>query len=159
MRLSSTRRFLSIAAALSSGLLLLAGCAGRETTVRSYILPPQSVRTWIGVSVDEVVKRWGDPAERAPDGEGGTILTYKSDPKVEFSASRGPTHDANSSPGVDGMGYPPGLENNMEVLTLPTANAVFYISAKGVVYRYAISPKLLAGGKVPLAPLPEHSED
>ncbi len=134
-----------------------AGCARRETTVTTYTLAHPQTRTWVGVRVESVLKLWGEPAERSSDGDGGMVLTYRTKSSVSVSASV----DAQGKPrerNLPGSGYPDVPDQKVEKEIPRAPSAVFYVSPKGVVYRYTISPELLASGKAPEAPPPEEGQ-
>ncbi len=157
MRTRLTYRFAQSALVLVSTVLLLPGCARRATTVTTYTLPPSTAPSWVGVSVEEVVKRWGEPSERASDGAGGTILTYRAKSGVRVSSDAGEwggVHEKNEL----GSGYPDGLARRVETEIPRAPTAVFYVSAKGSVYRYSIGAARLASGKVPDPPPVADSE-
>jgi hypothetical protein len=150
------------AAALSLGLVLsavaAAGCAQRETTVTTYTLTHQATRSWAGVRVEDVLRLWGQPAEKGSDGEGGTLLTYRTKSKVQVSTSVDEQGWA-ADRGQLGSGYPGMSTQHVETTEVPRApSAVFYISPKGVVYRYTISAELLGSGKAPDPPLRDGSD-
>ena len=139
---------------LALSVLAISGCAHRETTVTTYTLPHQATRSWVGVRVEDVLRLWGQPAEKSSDGEGGTVLTYRTKSKMQVST----TVDEHGKPtdwGTPNSRYPdqPGQRANVEIPGDPSA--VFYISPKGLVYRYTISSELLGSGKAPDAPLPD----
>jgi hypothetical protein len=157
MSSSPTADVLRPAGALLAVALSIAGCAHRETVVTRYTMTPSASRSWVGVRVEDVLERWGQPAEKAPDGEGGTILTYKTKPKVEIS-TRASEPGTMRNAGEPGSGYPPMAGNELETRTPPKPSATFYVSAKGIVYRYTFSPEFLASGKAPEPPLPAEKE-
>ncbi len=131
-----------------------AGCARRETTVTTYRLAHEESRTWVGVGVDDVVRLWGQPTEKGSDGEGGTVLTYRPKSNVQVSTS---VDDPGrlAERGQPGTIYPGTPGQRVETTAIPRApSAVFYVSPKGVVYRYSISPEMLSSGKAPDPPLP-----
>jgi hypothetical protein len=154
MTASPTARLLRLAGFLLVSLLSFAGCARRETTVTTYTLQPQNTRTWVGVHVEDVLARWGEPSEKTSDGEGGTTLTYRSKSNIRVTASaEEPGHV--SSRNAPGSGYPDTAVRPAETEIKRAPAAVFYVSPKGVVYRYTISAELLNSGKAPEPPLPE----
>jgi hypothetical protein len=136
---------------LVSMVLFLPACARRATMVTTYTLPPSTAPSWVGVRVEDVVKRWGSPSERTADGEGGTILTYRTKSSVRVSSDAGEWGGMNDK-NEPGSGYRDGLGRRIETEIPRAPTAVFYVSAQGSVYRYSISAAALASGKVPDPP-------
>ncbi len=152
-----TVRTAAVSLVLALAGAALAGCAHRETTVTTYTLAHPETRTWVGVRVEDVLRLWGQPAETGSDGEGGKVLTFRSKSSLRVSSGvddQGRPRER-SQPG---SGYPemPAQQVEKEVPRAPSA--VFYISPKGVVYRYSINPELLSSGKAPDPPLPDAGE-
>jgi hypothetical protein len=133
------------------GLLSVAACAGRETVVTTYTLPPRNAPSWVGVRVEDVVRLWGEPAERAPDGEGGTVLTYRGKPVARVAMS-GDERGGRRNPIDPASPYPPGALPPVESEVERAPAAVFHVSRSGVVYRYTIDSSVLMGGKAPEPP-------
>ena len=142
---------------LALSVLAISGCAHRETTVTTYTLPHQATRSWVGVRVEDVLRLWGQPAEKSSDGEGGTVLTYRTKSKMQVST----TVDEHGRPtewSSPGSGYPDMPAQRVDVEIPRDPSAVFYISPKGLVYRYTISSELLGSGKAPDPPLRDGSD-
>jgi hypothetical protein len=72
----TTGRTFAAAMAALVCLFFLASCATRETTVVTLRSESFATNPWKGRSVDDVISAWGRPAQRDPDGQGGTILLY-----------------------------------------------------------------------------------
>jgi hypothetical protein len=151
MTASPTRHVLRPAGIALMGVLSLAGCARRETTVTTYTLQPQNTPTWVGVRVEDVLAKWGQPSEKTSDGEGGTMLTYRSKSSFRVSAEEPGGMRSRNAPG---SGYTDPAVKGPEKEIPRSPNAVFYVSPKGVVYRYTISSDFLLSGKAPEPPRP-----
>ena len=133
-------------------VLPIAACAGRNTEVTTYRLAVPAARSWVGASVADVIKRWGASAQKTSDGEGGTILTYRSTSSVQVTGSVRERKLGDPSQPVSGiidMATP-----SFQVAVPQPPSAVFYVSPKGIVYRYSIDASLLNSGKAPDAPPP-----
>jgi len=132
-------RVLIVVAALS----LVVACAEKEVIVRR-VTYPGAERTWMGRPEPEVRKAWGVPSDSRPDGEGGTILSYFSDRKVEVRVRDDRTGDP-VSPAPE-LAVPSG-DPGRPVALPPKTLAAFWIDAEGRVYRYWFAPKVYKDGR------------
>jgi hypothetical protein len=153
MTVGATSRLAWAAGVLLLGVVPITGCAGRETTVTTYRLQQQNTPSWVGVRLEDVLERWGEPSEKAPDGEGGTILTYRTKSNLRISTGveeRGGMRQRNEP----GSGYPDMAVQPADKELERAPAAVFYVSPKRVVYRYTIRSDVLTSGKAPEPPRP-----
>ncbi len=133
----------------------LVACLGGRTTVTTTVVPPPVQRSWVGVRVEQVVSIWGEPAEKSPDGEGGTILLYRSQPNVKPTVTTGSSSNP-APPGspVAGPGGITEVAGTTGTDTRPEPTARFWISSAGKVYRFWFSEKVYKSGNVPTPPPP-----
>jgi hypothetical protein len=135
-----------LAAAAGAALCLApAGCAQHTTVTTRTVLPSSpSSATWMGRSVEEVERIWGEAPERESDGEGGVVLVYRTDTGVSVSAG------GSSAPGPTGAAGDPERTQSEKITKV---RARFWINPAGNVYRYWFSQDVYDAGKdAPPAP-------
>lgn len=96
-------------------LALVAGCMtqGQRTAMDS----------WIGHTQQQLELRWGAPTRMMPDGQGGQILIYDSNPGAITT----------TSPGFfNGRYYYPGVTTT----TVHAHNTQFFVNSSGIVYSW-----------------------
>lgn len=144
---------LAVPAALALSVAGLSGCATKETRVVRVIGPASAVpHPWIGRDESLVLEAWGRNPQREPDGDGGSILSYRERAgavKVEASgtpqtATAGGTIGTPS--GARGV-EPPSPFGETRISPAPGFAARFWIDAGGTVYRVWFSPSVYRDGK------------
>ena len=133
--------------------LLLAGCASTKPTTEKerVFLTDTSMYTWTGRSVDEVIRVFGRPSSRAPDGTGLTVLTYDEIKAVGDTPTK-PGVSANASdPDDKGYDGTPSQQAPADRMVASKTQAQFWIDAEGKVTRFYFSPEMYRKG-VPSPP-------
>jgi hypothetical protein len=131
----------------------LLGCASSkpEAEKERVFLTDTSKYTWTGRTVDEVVRVFGRPSSRAPDGTGMTVLTYDEIKAVGNTPTKpGVSVDANDA---DDQGYDgtPSTQTPAERTVASKTQAQFWIDSEGKVTRFYFSPEMYRKG-VPSPP-------
>jgi len=138
-------------------LVLTAACASYEKPAaereRVY-LSDASKYTWTGRTVDEVIRVFGRPSNRGPDGTGATVLTYDEikaigDNPTAPGAHVSATDDAENR-GYDGT---PSANPAADRTVMTKMQAQFWIDGEGKVTRFWFSPEMYKKG-IPSPPSP-----
>ena len=135
---------------LTVTLLAVGGCATYEKPAaekeRVY-LTDASKYTWTGRTVDEVIRVFGRPSNRGPDGTGATVLTYDEikaigDNPTAPGAHVSATDDAENR-GYDGT---PSANPPADRTVMTKMQAQFWIDGEGKVTRFWFSPEMYRKG-------------
>ena len=129
-------------------LVALAGCAsGKPAPERERVfLTDASKYTWTGKTVDQVVEVFGRPSSRAPNPEGGTVLTYEEILAIGDTPKprAGSTVTAEATTGGDPAG--PSTQAPADRTVSTRTQAQFWIDAEGKVTRFWFSPEMYRKG-------------
>lgn len=140
---SNRWRLVPVVTAAAVTMILVGACAEKEVIVRRVSFPG-SERTWMGRSESEVRSAWGVPSDSRPDGEGGTILAYFADPKLEVTVRD--DRVADPVPPAPELAAPTaGIDR--PVALPPKTLAAFWVDTGGRVYRYWFAPKVYKDGR------------
>lgn len=128
-------------------LLAVAGCAGtRPAPDRERVfLTDASKYTWTGKTVDQVLEVFGRPSSRAPNPDGGTVLTYEDIQAIGDTPqprTRPISGDVTSDGGAPGPSAQPPADRTVAMKT----QAQFWIDAAGKVTRFWFSPEMYRKG-------------
>jgi len=133
--------------------VVLLGCASSKPEVEKerVFLTDTSKYTWTGRTVDEVVRVFGRPSSRAPDGTGLTVLTYDVIETMGNTPTKpGVSVDANDS-GDQGHDAQPSTQTPADRTVSTKTQAQFWIDSEGKVTRFYFSPEMYKKG-VPSPP-------
>jgi len=134
---------------------LCAGCASSQKPAAEkerVFLTDTSQFTWTGHTVDEVLRVFGRPSNRGPDGTGATVLTYDEIQAIGDNPTAPGTH-ATATNDPDDRGYngtPPATAPEDRLVKTKT-QAQFWIDGEGKVTRFWFSPDMYKKG-VPSPP-------
>jgi hypothetical protein len=102
---------------------------------------------WIGKAERLVLEAWGRNPERQPDGEGGFVLSYRSDAKVMVDVPREGFDSTAAGGGPLGTERPPSPFGTQTRPMEPKVAARFWVDAEGRVYRVWFAPSVVKSGK------------
>ena len=131
-------------------LLLAAGCATYQKPAaekeRVY-LTDASKYTWTGHTLDEVVKVFGRPSERTPDGTGATVLSYDEIQAIGDQPTQSGVHaTATDDPADRGYDGAPSARPPADRTVKTKTQAQFWIDGEGKVTRFWFSPEMYRKG-------------
>lgn len=128
-------------------LLSVTGCAGTTPAPdrERVFLTDASKYTWTGKSVDQVVEVFGRPSSRAPNADGGTVLTYE-DVQAIGDTPQPRTRPISGDVTSDGGTPGPSTQAPSDRTVAMKTQAQFWIDAQGKVTRFWFSPEMYRKG-------------
>jgi hypothetical protein len=136
--------------------VLLAGCAASTKPTKEkerVFLTDASKYTWTGHTLDEVIRVFGRPSNRAQDGSGHTVLTYDEIVAVGNTPTKPGVSVNTNDPADKGYDGTPDAQAPADRMVSSKTQAQFWIDAEGKVTRFWFSPEMYRKG-VPSPPSP-----
>jgi hypothetical protein len=124
----------------------LGGCAASKPAPerQRVFLTDASKYTWTGKTVDQVLEVFGRPSSRAPNPEGGTVLTYA---EIQTGDTPQPRAGSTITGEVSTDGTPgPSTQAPADRTVATRTQAQFWIDAEGKVTRFWFSPEMYRKG-------------
>lgn len=136
-------------------LLLAAACATYQKPAAEkerVFLTDASKYSWTGHTVDEVIRVFGRPSERKPDGTGATVLSYDEIQAIGDQPTQSGVHGtATNDPADRGYDGTPSATPPADRTVKTKTQAQFWIDGEGKVTRFWFSPEMYRKG-VPSPP-------
>ena len=130
---------------------MIAGCATYQKPAvekERVFLTDTSKYTWTGRTVDEVIRVFGRPSDRGPDGTGATVLTYDEIKAIGDTPTQSGVSGSATTRDPNDAGYDPApsVQAPSDRTVKSKTQAQFWIDGEGKVTRFWFSPEMYKKG-------------